>query len=331
MIIDDIDNELEELMELANEERDEILESEKAEQEENIEPVVNDVEPIVEPIIDPAESEESIDNIVEPIIEQIVEPVIEDTVESEFKPVTLKVDGKDFEVTDREDFHRLANRGANVKAPKAESMVNEKNIIEQGGLSQADLTLLIDAKNGDANAIAKIAELGKIDVMDLTEDMSNEYSASFQMKQESEVDKVAREIMDGQGEAQFREASETTPQDFRNELSTNAQYLRAFATHVSDGNAKDFINNAKRNSIMSGKTFMQCYIQEATNHYSKPASTIVEPVAPVVAAPIRKVSDRELELRQLALDSRGGQAETVVDSGKEVWDLSDKEFDKLTS
>ena len=332
MIIDEIDNELEELMAAADDERDGVVEPDEI---DPIEPAGEIVEPVIEPIIEPEpepiDPVEPAEPIIEPIIEPEIELEIEPIVEPEFKPVTLTVDGRDFEVTSMEDFHRLATRGANVKAPRAESMVNEKNIIEQGKLSQADLTLLIDAKNGDANAIAKIAELGKIDVMDLTEDMSKDYAASFQMQQESEVDKVAREIMDGNGEAQFRAASETTPQDFRDEIATNAGYLRAFATHITDGKAEGFIANAKRNAVMSGKTFMQCYIQEATSHYSGQNNTVVAPVAPIVAPPVRQVSAREIELRQLAADSRGGQGEAVVDSGKDVWDLSDKEFAKLTS
>lgn len=326
----DIDNELEALMKAAEDERD-------AQEELNIEPEINE-EVIIESKSEEENSELEVnsDEKVESISgEEAIEVSNQEPVEEKdikeaipFTPVTITANGKDYEIDNIEDLVKLAGRGANIKAPKTETLVDERNIISQAGLSKEDLTLLVDAKNGDANAISRLANMGKIDIMELTEDMGNNYQSQFQATPESDVDKASGVILDnGHGDS-FQEAINTTPQDFRDALAGNAQYITAFNEHVQAGISGDAIATAERATVMNGGNFLDHYISAVNRIISSPQS---EAKSTVQKKDKRTVSEKEKLLRQKAGDGGTSHHTAPPVDGSDIWDMSDKDFDEMVA
>lgn len=303
------EKELEELAELereAMEERDletddkpeEVIESEDEEPEQT-EDVVED---------------ESTDEKEEP-------EVIEEEVKPEFTPIEIEVGGHKVKITSQEDLMAYVTKGAESFGKKEDKFVNEKTILEQGNLTSDDLKLLIDAKNGSKEAIAKLAELAKVDVFDLDSEMASQYKGQFEPYIESDVDKVANEILaDVEHATTFRNISNNLPRDFMNAVSSNAEALRNFSGHIKSGLAQEIIPMAITAQMRFGGSFMDHYVDIGQKvSASKTAKAEVKPV--------RSMSAEEVAMRQRASAKSGSHVESKKDnSAEDIWALSDAEF-----
>lgn len=303
------EKELEELAELereAMEERDletddkpeEVIESEDEEPEQT--------EDIVE--------DESTDEKEEP-------EVIEEEVKPEFTPIEIEVGGHKVKITSQEDLMAYVTKGAESFGKKEDKFVNEKTILEQGNLTSDDLKLLIDAKNGSKEAIAKLAELGKVDVFDLDAEMASQYKGQFEPYIESDVDKVANEILaDVEHATTFRNISNNLPRDFMNAVSSNAEALKNFSGHIKSGLAQEVIPMAITAQMRFGGSFMDHYVDIGQK-------VSANKTAQAVAKPVRSMSTEEVAMRQRASAKSGSHVEPKKDnSAEDIWNLSDAEF-----
>lgn len=246
---------------------------------------------------------------------------VEEEVKPEFTPIEIEVGGYKVKITSQEDLMAYVTKGAESFSKKEDKFVNEKTILEQGNLTSDDLKLLIDAKNGSKEAIAKLAELAKVDVFDLDSEMASQYKNQFEPYIESDIDKVANEILaDVEHAANFRNVSNSLPKDFMNAISSNAEALKNFSGHIKSGLAQEVIPMAITAQMRYGGSFMDHYVDIGQKvSANKTAQTEVKPT--------RSMSTEEVAMRQRASAKSGSHVESKKDnSAEDIWNLSDAEF-----
>lgn len=253
--------------------------------------------------------------------EEQSEVVEEEESKPEFTPIEIEVGGHKVKITSQEDLMAYVTKGAESFNKKEDKFVNEKTILEQGQLTADDLKLLVDAKNGSKEAIAKLAELGKVDVLDLEAEMASQYKNQFQPYIESDVDKVAGEILaDVEHATNFRNISNSLPRDFMNAISSNAEALKNFSGHIKSGLAQEVIPMAITAQMRYGGSFMDHYVDIGQKvSASKTAKAEVKPA--------RSMSAEEISMRQRASAKSGSNTESRKDnSADDIWNLTDAEF-----
>jgi len=236
---------------------------------------------------------------------------------SDFEPITVQVNGYDVEITSKEDMMAYIKKGADSFNSKPDKYVEEKNIVEQGQLSPEDLKLLVDAKNGSKEAIAKLAEIAQVDVLDLEAEQAEQYKNQFEPTVQSEVDIVANEILADEAHANdFRSITGTLPADFTEQVFSDATIMKNFSRHIKEGLAQKIIPQAISAQIARGGSFM--------DHYSQIGQAMVEQAK----QPQRQVNSREQELRKKANTRTRNSVDksSSANTANDVWDLTDEEF-----
>jgi len=286
------------------------------EQEEDIE--VEEVDGSDDNEADAEEHEESEQEQEQEVdeIEEDEEEVVEDTTDS-FEPITVNVNGYDVEITSKEDMMAYIKKGADSFNKQPDKYTVEKDIVEQGKLSPEDLKLLVDAKNGSPEAIAKLAEIAKVDVYDIDTEVAKEYKPQFEPTVQSEIDIAANEILADESHAnEFRQITNTLPQDFTEAVFSDANVMRNFSRHIKEGLAQKVIPQAINAQIRDGGSFME--------HYSR----IGEAMVRQAQQPKREVGQKEKELRKKASARASVSSEGTprTDTADAIWDLTDAEF-----
>jgi len=246
----------------------------------------------------------------------------EEETKSTFEPIELEVNGIKIKVESLEEMIAFAKKGATTYNQKPETFVEEKAIIEQGKLSIEDLKLLVDARNGSPEAIAKLAKLSGVDTFDIDETTADKHVQKFQHTMQSEVDKVATSILSDESLAvSFRNTVSSLPSDFVSLVTSDATMLKDFARHVKEGIAQEIIPLAVKAQMLNGGTFF--------DNYSKVGQDLVAQKN-AKANPERTLSDKEKALRERAdkANSKDVTPKKTVTEAQDVWDLSDEEFSK---
>ena len=239
-----------------------------------------------------------------------------------FEPVEIEVNGINVKIESLEEMIAFAKKGASTYNQKPETFVEEKAIIEQGKLSIDDLKLLVDARNGSPEAIAKLAKLSGVDTFDIDETTADKHTQKFQPTVQSEVDKVATDILRDESLAvSFRNTVSSLPQDFVSMVTSDASMLKDFARHVKEGIAQEIIPLAVKAQMMNGGTFF--------DNYSKVGQDLVAQKN-TKSANERVITDKEKELRERAdkANTKNTETKRTVSDAQDVWDLSDEEFAK---
>lgn len=246
---------------------------------------------------------------------------------SEFTPMETEIGGHKITINSKEELEALIKKGAESFNQEPDTLTTEKAIIEQGKVTAEDLKLLVDAKNGDVNAIAKLAQQAKVDTIDIP-DNGDEYKPTFEPTVPTEVDIVARNIMaDTNLHAEFTKVTSGLPQDFIKNISSNAKDLATFGQQVKDGLAQEIIPEAMKLSLM-GMDFTQAYVQAGTKILkAKSESTETNQKQE------RQVSDKEKQLRKQAKEQTSTKTSTKKTgedmSEDDVWNLSDEDFHNM--
>ena len=250
----------------------------------------------------------------------------EDEIEDNFEPIEVEISGVKVAINSKDELIGLATKGlssVNV-TPNSESEVD--NIVNQGKLSKEDLTLLIDAKNGDANAISKLAQLGKIDVLDIDENKAEKYTPAFEVEQVNEVNKVAGEILsDVEHATEFKQISNNVPQNFINEISSDASKLRAFSGHIKSGLAQKIIPEAMKKVATDGGDFYDAYASigaELSKSLGKEESGKPEKKT-------RTISEKEKKLRERANDNNTDNGDKIDTTAADIWSMNEDEFQAM--
>jgi len=248
---------------------------------------------------------------------------VDDLNNAEFEPIEIDVNGTKFTIDSQEELLAFAKKGATPSTPtKVESEYDR--IATQGGLSRDDLTLLIDAKNGDVAAVAKLAELAKVDYLDIDEDKAREYTPNFRLEEVNPVEAVADEIMrDTELATNFKQTVGTIPDEaFIEEISTDPDKLKSFAGHVKSGLAQKIIPLATKSKTLNGGSFFDHYVKIGRELYLQ-EQNVSKPTQQ--QQPARQVSKREEKLRDRA-STGANSSEKPKTGAKEIWEMSDAEF-----
>ena len=248
----------------------------------------------------------------------------------DFEPMTVKVNGYDIEIKSQEELMAFVQKGADTFNQKPESHTQEKAIIDQGKLSNEDLTLMIDAKNGDMNAIAKIAEMAGIDPFDVEKKMSEEYKPTFEATQPGEIDKAANEIVADTALLEtYQRVRDNVPDDFMSKIEGDATLLRNFGRHLKSGFAQEVIPQAIAEQIKNGGNFFDAYSRVGQAMANAKADTETKTTEKKEIKQERVMTDREKGMREKIADQKEeNHTPGSEDTAKAIWQLSDEEFDE---
>lgn len=249
---------------------------------------------------------------------------VEEDKHDEFKPIEFEIAGQKITLKSEDELKAMLSKGAESISKQDKSLELENEIIKQGKITADDLKLLIDAKNGDAKAIAKLAANANIDILEVEADDADKYVPTFAPVIISDVEKVAREISaDTEHASQFTKIASSLPQDFKSAIMSNANDLKTFSEHIKSGLAQQIIPEAMKLVYTKGMNFSDAYVAVGTEL----TQTKQEPKKEE-----RNLTDREKELRKKASESGNNQS----NSGKktltvdDIANMSDEDFEKLT-
>lgn len=243
----------------------------------------------------------------------------------DFKPIEFEIAGQKIVLNSEEELKAMLSKGAESISKQDKSLELESEIIKQGKLTADDLKLLIDAKNGDAKAIAKLAKNSNIDILDVDSDDADNYVPTFAPNIVSDVERVAREISaDTEHAAQFTSIASNLPNDFKTAIMSNANDLKVFSEHVKTGLAQKIIPEAMKLVYTKGMSFSDAYVAVGSDMVKVKEQPKQEE---------RILTDREKELRKKASESgnnqsNGGKKTLTVD---DIANMSDEDFEKLTA
>jgi len=249
-----------------------------------------------------------------------------DTEESsnDFEPIEVSVNGQSISINTKEEMLAFVKKGASSMGNTPQRKSTNDQIVEQGKLSQDDLKLLIDAKNGDKAAIAKLAKDSGVDIYDIDDDAAEKYQSDFNPTLRTESDDIADEIIaDTEWHNEFKKASSSVPQDFLGQIASDPQTLRNFSQQVKSGLAQRVIPEAIKASMLNGNSFMDNYAEIGQRIYNEDNAT------PAEKKDVRKKNPRADKLRARAKNSKGSNKGTKTKvTGDDIWNMSEEDFNK---
>lgn len=230
--------------------------------------------------------------------------------------------GKEYPIYDEKQVETLINQGLDYNF-KMRDLKEAKRVIatvnEHGG--EEWLNTVIEASNGNKEALVALLSKTGIDPMDLiSEEGNSDYKPQNHIKAEDEGESVIEELQNNPDLAnKVVELSKYANEDFITLLDTNPVVLKGFADDVKNGIAtKSVLEEAERITTLQGggaKEFIQNYIQVVqTQATSKASSKPKDEVNPTTDVGIPRGK------------STSPKQQTGIDDT--VWQMSDEEFDK---
>lgn len=246
----------------------------------------------------------------------------------EFEPIEFEYSGHKIKVESQDELIAMLRKSAELQT-NFKPKTKEELALEQAGLSTEDIALYIDAKNGDKNALAKIATLGKIDLLDVSEEDATAYTKKFNVVEPNDTEIVAQSIVnDKQLFETFTRVTSGLPKHFMTAITSNARDLATFKEQIQSGLAQEIIPQALKLTYQ-GVDFIDAYVRVGTKIMSERASNTNQQQQ---QPQDRTISDREKNLRKIANDKNSGSQKTNKNvEADDVWNMSDEDFEKLVS
>lgn len=247
----------------------------------------------------------------------------------EFKPIEFEYSGHKIKVESQDELMAMLRKSAELQT-NFKPKTKEELALEQAGLSAEDIALYIDAKNGDKNALAKIATLGKIDLLDVSEEDATAYTKKFNIVEPNDAEIVAQSIVnDKQLFETFTRVTSGLPKHFIQAVTSNGKDLATFKEQIQSGLAQEIIPQALKLTYQ-GVDFIDAYVRVGTKIMSERASNANQQQQQ--QSQDRTISDREKNLRKIANDKNSGSQKTNKNvEADDVWNMSDEDFEKLVS
>ena len=252
-----------------------------------------------------------------------------ETNDSDFVPVEVTVKGHTFTLDSQEELVAFAKNNKNNVPKSADRNADTNRYIEQGKVTEADLALLIDAKNGNPDAIAKLAHMAKVDLTDIVDGQENSYKQGFHPTIETDVEVVANEIVaDKEHFTEVKGMFDSVDSSFADIVTADASKLQAFSKHVKSGLAKRIIPMAIKEQLSNGGDFYSNYAKvglamskaDTANNSNKEQTTNNKE---------RQMSEREAKLREKADGGGNGHESDSSGAADDIWSMSDEEFENL--
>ena len=212
--------------------------------------------------------------------------------EADVQPVikSFKADGKEYSFTEQEmmeQFPKIFGQAMNYTKKMQAIKPHRKMIdaIEQAGLKQADLNLMIDVLKGDKNAISEIFNRTGVDALDLDIENSRYVANDYGR---DDVTLSINEIVD-----ELRQDSEfeTTQKVLGSEwddaswkaIEKNPNTIRLVHQDIKSGAYNEIQPLAEKLKIYDGatKSDLDYYIEAAHRHASEQQQVVGQPKAPV--------------------------------------------------
>ena len=247
----------------------------------------------------------------------------------EFEPVEFEYSGHKIKVESQDELIAMLRKSAELQT-NFKPKTKEELALEQAGLSAEDIALYIDAKNGDKNALAKIATLGKIDLLDVSEEDATAYTKKFNIVEPNDAEIIAQSIVnDKQLFETFTRVTSGLPKHFIQAVTSNGKDLATFKEQIQSGLAQEIIPQALKLTYQ-GVDFIDAYVRVGTKIMSERASNTDSQQQQQPQD--RTISDREKNLRKIANDKNSGSQKTNKNvEADDVWNMSDADFEKLVS
>lgn len=246
----------------------------------------------------------------------------------EFEHIEFEYSGHKIKVESQDELIAMLRKSAELQT-NFKPKTKEELALEQAGLSAEDIALYIDAKNGDKNALAKIATLGKIDLLDVSEEDATAYTKKFNIVEPNDAEIVAQSIVnDKQLFDTFTRVTSGLPKHFIEAVTSNGKDLATFKEQIQSGLAQEIIPQALKLTYQ-GVDFIDAYVRVGTKIMSERASNNTQQQQ---QPQDRTISDREKNLRKIANDKNSGSQKTNKNiEADDVWNMSDEDFEKLVS
>lgn len=259
---------------------------------------------------------------------------------------SFKAAGKEYSFTDPKEIISLMQKGVHY-TQKLQSISHLKGLNEvltQNGLSDPEeLAFLIDVKNGNPEAIAKLIQQHGIDTYDLDEDKAAGYqSTSVNIDQESKAVALREMLEDHKEDTNFNSVftdARKWDQASQEYLLDNLGTFEALRDHKADGSYDRIMAELDRRNVVnpSKLPIMQQYIQigqelvgdsgSAQNtQKQQPTKTQVKERV------IVKRGNVDAQRKRVAptKSGNGKRSSAVVKTPADIFNLSAEEFDNLS-
>jgi len=189
-------------------------------------------------------------------VEKEIEKDTDSVPDVKFESIKVQIDGGEISLDSVDDMRNYIKNNKDDKN-------NSELLLKQFDLTEDDINLLVNAKKGDKNALAKLAELSGIDLLDVDEDMAGEYKNENEVYKPTEVDRVAERILKNEDLAsKFKETIASIPsrhEDFVAEIGQDPARLEVFAAHIQSGFADKVLPEAIKKTTLEGGSLMENY------------------------------------------------------------------------
>ncbi|RKZ93738.1 MAG: hypothetical protein DRQ43_07860 [Gammaproteobacteria bacterium] len=201
------------------------------------------------------------------------------------------------------------------------------SIATSNGLSEEDLNLLVEAKGGNQEAIAKIMSAAKVDPLDIDTDEHKDYSPADYGKDEVDIDMdmVVKTIKaDTEASSYVEDAIQNMPQDMYDMVSGSADNLDSLYKDVKNGTYSKVMPEVVKLQALYGKS------EPTIDTYIKVANQLMENKTSVQETP--KESPEEKKARSNNRKKVASTSKAPVKKKSYIKDdvksLGDDDFDK---
>jgi len=235
---------------------------------------------------------------------------------SDFSPVEVNFQGTPITLQSKEELQKYLDRTSRMGA-----VSDIHQAADQAGLTMEDFQLLMDAKNGDKKAIAKLIVDGKVDTEQFDLADADTYEAQWKPTIVSEEDRIAQEIArDPELKEKVQNTFTQVPEDFAQMVVANAAALSDFKDHVQSGLADKIIPEAKKRMILDGMDFATAY--------TTVGGELIENGYKPTTKPKRKISAKAEQMKKKATRRKSSNQKKGEVDAEDVWNMSDEDFAK---
>lgn len=246
-------------------------------------------------------------------------------------PRDINVNGMKVKAT-MDELEAGFKKGMNYTQKMQEIAPHRKdmNLMIENGLTTADLNLLVEAKGGNKEALAKLLATAKVDPIDIEVEDADAYTPKDYSKDvpNADLEQLKTEILSDQENAPVvDDALKTMPQDMYDLVSENPQGMNSLYTDVKSGIYQKIMPEVIKQQALYGKN------EPTLDTYLRVAKTMMEQnPTPATDKPIEKQvsGNKELNNRRrkagTAPASKPKESKSFIQ--KDLNSMDDDEFEK---
>ena len=274
------------------------------------------------PIEQPTEPNEDTDEqSEEPTTDEVVPNTDEDNTEpaQESKVFKIKAMGTELELTE-DEIKILASKGIDYTA-KTKQLAKYRQIIElTKDISTEELNVLKDLKNGNKEAIIKLANDYDIDLYDLDTDKEPEINDYSTNPTQIELQEVENRIMaDTDTLPKVKQVLDIIPQEFKEVMTEQPQILEGLYSDIKDGIGEPIVKEALKTYAIYGGDFLKHYVNAGEKIVSQNQQQEITP------------QEKSIKNKASIPNTKNigsGKKDYLADA-QEIWDMPSEDFRKV--